>query len=48
MGILYLTCNGLTDLFVKSQILPYIDKLNKKHNFRIISFEKLFLKIITT
>lgn len=42
MEILYLTYDGLSEPLGQSQILPYINKLNKKHNFRIISFEKSF------
>jgi len=40
MKILYLTYDGLSDPLGQSQILPYIFKLNKEHDFDIISFEK--------
>ena len=39
MKILYLTYDGLSDPLGQSQILPYIFKLNKEHDFDIISFE---------
>ena len=38
---LYITYDGLLDPLGQSQILPYIESLNKRYMFIIISYEKI-------